>query len=89
METNLYYLVYRDDTKIAPKKLPDANIAKYYLLKLTMSLSRQKGRDSSLIQKRGKKNVNSNLKFPTWITVPLNFGLLTVAFDPNTGLVDL
>ena len=25
----------------------------------------------------------TNLKFPTWITVPLNFGLLTVAFDPQ------
>ena len=32
---------------------------------------------------------SSNLKVTTWITAPLNFGLLTVAFDPNTGLVDL
>ena len=31
----------------------------------------------------------SNLKFPTWITVPLNFGLLIVPLTRNTGLVDL
>ena len=56
-ETNLYHLVHRDNTKNCPRKLPDANIAKYYLLTLTLPLSRQKGRDSSLAQKRGKKNV--------------------------------
>ena len=43
--------------KTIPKKLSDTNIAKYYLLKLTLYLSRQKGRDSLLVQKRGKKNV--------------------------------
>ena len=43
--------------KTAPKKLSDANIAKYYLLTLALYLSRQKGRDKSLVQNRGEKNV--------------------------------
>ena len=37
-ETSLYYLAHRDDTKNCPKKLPDANITKYNLLTLTLSL---------------------------------------------------
>ena len=43
--------------KTAPKKLSDANIAKYYLLTLALYLSRQKGRDRSLVQNRGERNV--------------------------------
>ena len=43
--------------KIAPKKLTNANITKYYLLTLKLSLSRQKGRDNLLVQKRGMKYV--------------------------------
>ena len=49
--------MHRDDTKIAPEKLTDPNIAKYCLLMLKLSLSRQIGRDNSLVQKRGKKYV--------------------------------
>ena len=37
--------------KTPPKKLPGANNAKYYLLTLTLSSSKEKGRDSSLVQK--------------------------------------
>ena len=45
-----------------PEKLQDANIGKYYSLTLTLSLSK-KGRGSSLVQKREKKNV----KWPMFI----------------------
>ena len=43
--------------KIALKKLPDVNIAKYYLLTLTFSLSKQKAGASSLVYKQGQNNV--------------------------------
>ena len=49
--------MHGDSTKTASKKLPVGNIAKYYLLTLTLLLLRQKGRDASLVQKQGKKNI--------------------------------
>ena len=35
--------------------LPDVNIAKFYSLTLILSLAKQKGGDSSLVQKTGKE----------------------------------
>ena len=45
--------MHRHDKKIAPKELPNANTAKYYLLTLTFSLS--KGKRQFTCLKTGKE----------------------------------
>ena len=56
-ETNLYHLIHRDNTKNCPQKCIRYKYWKILFTNADLYLSRQKGRDSLLVQKRGKKNV--------------------------------
>ena len=57
-ETNLYHLVHRDDTKNCPKKVTRCEYCKILFTNADIVLIKTKGKiDSSLVQKRGKKNV--------------------------------
>ena len=56
-ETNLYHLIHRDNTKKCPQKCIRCKYWKISFTNADLYFSRQKGRDSLLVQKRGKKNV--------------------------------
>ena len=57
METNSYHLMHRDNTKNYPQKCIRCKYWKLLFTNADLYLPRQKGRDSSLVQKRGTKNV--------------------------------
>ena len=55
--TNFYHLMHRDNTKNCPQKCIRCKYWEILFTNADLYLSRQKGRDSPLVQKRGKKNV--------------------------------
>ena len=56
-ETSLYHLLYGNDTKNCLRKVIRRKYCKTLFILYTLYLSRQKGRDRSLVQNRGEKNV--------------------------------